>query len=324
VKLSKVRPWLTRLYPRLWRERYGTEFDALLDQCLRSSLDLVDIVLGAVDAHLQLMKGENLNWRILDMLNKLRTTILIVFSAYIGFIIAGFSLVGLADDSPMITLMKTYPVLKASWMTIQIGAVIALLAVVVGGLPLALTVIRQTWRGNKRSLRLLVVPVIAFMALVLYLVFVFSVTTGRIYIPGIVKVVSPDNFPVGNKLLIAGIMLVFILGAVASTWAVWKVISGTDVEQEKFKTFGKILSIKIYNFAFAPAVVTTTAMVIVLIATIAWGVMAFTSLPDIFYGNYGVFLTSTQVWFYGIVILMGLCCAAAIFGLMRSRTKSIR
>ena len=67
------------------------------------------------------------------MINKLRTTILMVFAAFIGFIVAGFSLVGLADDSPMIPLMKTNPALAAAWTTIQIGSVVALLAFVAGG-----------------------------------------------------------------------------------------------------------------------------------------------------------------------------------------------
>ena len=64
--------------------------------------------MGALDAHLQLLNGENLPWRLMNMVNKLRTSLLIVFAAYIGFIIAGFSLVGLADDSPMLALMTPF------------------------------------------------------------------------------------------------------------------------------------------------------------------------------------------------------------------------
>src|SRR5512135_2593966 len=102
-----VRAWLTRLYPRSWRVRYADEFEALLEQCLHSPLDVLDVMLGALDAHLQLLNGENVNWRLMNMLNKLRTTILIVFASYIGFVVAGMSLVGLLDDSPMIPFMKT-------------------------------------------------------------------------------------------------------------------------------------------------------------------------------------------------------------------------
>ena len=42
-----VRSWLVRLYPRSWRERYGDEFEILLEECLHSPLDVLDIFLGA-------------------------------------------------------------------------------------------------------------------------------------------------------------------------------------------------------------------------------------------------------------------------------------
>ncbi len=133
-----VRSWLIHLYPRPWRERYGDEFDALLEECLHSPLDALDIFLGALDAHLELTN--EMNWRLMNMTNKLRTTILIVFASYIAFIVAGMSLYGFADDSPFIPMMKTNLALYASWRTIQIGSVIALLSVVIGGAPLACSI----------------------------------------------------------------------------------------------------------------------------------------------------------------------------------------
>jgi hypothetical protein len=100
----KARRWLVSLYPRAWRQRYGDEFDALLDECLHSPLDIVDILFGALDAHMDLYHG--LTWRLMNMVNKLRTTILMVFTAYICFVIGGLSFYGLIDDSPAATLMK--------------------------------------------------------------------------------------------------------------------------------------------------------------------------------------------------------------------------
>ena len=316
---DKVRPWLTSLYPRAWRDRYAAEFDVLLEQCLHSPLDVVDVFLGAVDAHLQLLNGENLSWRMMNMLNKLRTTILMVFAAYIGFIVAGFALVGLADDSPMLLLMKTNSALAAAWTTIQVGAVLALLAVVVGGLPLALTVVRRALAGDRRFRGLLLVPVASFLALVLYLGLVFLVATGRIRLPGIVQVVQPGPFPPGNRLLLAGLMLVFILGAIASALAVWKVISATDTEQATFHTIGRDLTVKIYSFAFVPAVITSVIMLVMLVATFAWGWLSFSALPDVFAGNFGPWGTSTQAWFIGILVVMLACTGVAFFGLQRAR-----
>ena len=320
MNLKRARPWLTRLYPPAWKKRYGNEFEALLEECLHSPLDVMDVFLGALDAHLQLLNGENLTWRLMNMLNKLRTALLIVFAAYIGFIIAGFSLVGMADDSPMLALMKTDVALAASWTIIQVGAVVALLAVVIGGMPLAITVIRRALKVDRRTLSLLLVPVISFLILVLYLGFVFAVSSGRIQLPGVVRVVLPGNFPPGNRLMLAGLMLVFVLGAIASTLAVWKAISRTDAEQETFQAVERPLTIKIYSFAFVPALITSLAMLVMLLATIAWFWMSFTTLPQVFTGDFGPWQTNTQPWFFGIIVLMSLCTLAAFFGLRRARS----
>lgn len=319
--IRSLRPWLTRLYPRAWRIRYEEEFTALLEQCLNSPLDVLDILLGAVDAHLLLFSGEPLNWRVMNMLNKIRTAVLIVFAAYIGFVIAGFALVGMADDSPMIALTKTNTALSAAWTTIQAGAAVALLAVVTGGLPLALTVIRRALSKSHRGLGLLLVPVFAFLALVAYVGFVLAVGFGRIQIPGVLRVVQPGVFPAGNRLLMAGLMATFVLGAIASTLAVWKVVSRTDVEEETFRATKRSVTVRIYNFAFWPAAVTALAMFVMLAATLTWGYLAFSSLPGVLAGNFGPLGTSTQAWFTGIILLMTLSTVAAFLGLMRGRSK---
>jgi len=319
-----VRAWLMRLYPRPWRDRYAVEFEAMLEQCLHSPLDVLDVLLGALDAHLQLFNGENVNWRIMNMLNKLRTTVLIVFAAFIGFIVAGMALYGLLDDSPMVPLMKTDLAPALAMFVVRIGAVVALLAVVVGGLPLAIMVIRRALSTDRRSLWLLLVPVISFFALMLYVGFIFLVGTSRIQIAGVVPAVQPDNFPAGNRLLLEGLMLVFVLGAVASTWAVWKAISRTDVDQATFHVEGRKLHIEIYKFAYIPAVIAAFAMWVMLITTLVWSWLVFSALPQVFLGNFGLWQTSTQVWIYGIIAVMFICSLAALFGVVRGRSAMIQ
>jgi len=43
---------LVRLYPEAWRQRYGDEFAAVLEQQPASVVEVLDIVWGAMDAHL--------------------------------------------------------------------------------------------------------------------------------------------------------------------------------------------------------------------------------------------------------------------------------
>jgi len=44
--------WLLRLYPRAWRRRYEDELAVLLEQHPISLPVILDIILGAIDAHL--------------------------------------------------------------------------------------------------------------------------------------------------------------------------------------------------------------------------------------------------------------------------------
>ena len=42
--------WLVRLYPRAWRERYGAEMSAMLEEIPLTPAAIVDLVAGAIDA----------------------------------------------------------------------------------------------------------------------------------------------------------------------------------------------------------------------------------------------------------------------------------
>jgi len=312
-----VRRWLIQLYPRPWRERYADEFDLLLEECLHSPLDVFDIMLGALDAHLEI--PYETNWRLMNMINKLRTSILIVFASYIGFVIGGMSLYGLADDSPMADLMKTrtdIPLL-ASWIIIEVGAAIAILAVVIGGLPIAWTVIRRALTTSRQDFGLLLVPVFAFLALILYDGFIVSIGLGLVHIPGVIPEVSPDNFPIGNRLVIAGKMLVFVLGAIASTAAVWKIIMHSSPEENALNIPGRTKPMKIYEYAFTLSVVTSLAMLLMLAATTAWGGLSYFALPQVFAENRGLLLTNTTGSFVFILVVMSVSTFAAFFGVVR-------
>lgn len=322
--LPAIRAWLTRLYPSSWRDRYADEFEALLEQCLHSPLDVVDVMLGALDAHLQLFNGENVNWRLMNMVNKLRTTILIVFASYIGFIVAGLALVGMLDDSPMIPYMQTNLASALAMTIIRVGAVVALLAVVVGGMPLAITVIRRALTIDRRNLGLLLVPVISLFVLVLYFAFLYLVAHGRIQIAGVAQVVQPGNFPISNRLILAGMMLLFVLGAIASTLAVWKAISRTEVEQAAFQAGGRTVSIAIYQFAYIPAVIATISMLVMLVAMLVWSWLVFAALPQVYAGDFGLWQTSTQAWLYGIIAVMAISSLAALRGVLRGRSNMVK
>ncbi len=318
-----IRAWLVRLYPLRWRERYGDEFDALLEECLHSPLDVLDILFGALDAHLGL--SQETNWRLtpalalarsagasVNMNNKLRTSILMVFAAYIAFIVAGMSVYGFADDSPFIPMMKTNLALFIAWRTIQIGAVVALLSVVVGGAPLAWTIVRRALTSERRDLRLLLVPLYSLLGLVLYFL-------AMLYLASNTGILNPPASAAAHGLM-WGLISIFVLGAIASTIAVWKVVSRADVEQGNFPLLGNSRTIKLYEFAFGPAVIATLSMLAMFAASIVWFWQGFSARPDLLAADMGPMMTSSRGALAFTLTLMTLAVSAACYGLVRGRS----
>ena len=308
-----IRKWLVNLYPRRWRERYGDEFEILLEECLHSPLDALDILFGALDAHLEL--PYETNWRLMNMINKLRSTILFVFAAYVAFIVAGFSLNGLMDDSQLVPLTRSNPVLSISYATIEIGSVIALLAIMIGGAPLAWTIIRRVFTSQRKDLGLLFVPLASFLVLVGY----FFV---MVYLAFNTHVLDQPISSTGHALMWS-LITIFVAGAIASTIVVWKLISHTDVEQDKFALLGKSATIKLYEFAYRPALVTTLSMVVMFVATVVWGWLSYSLRPDLFIGNMGVMMTSTRGSFAFTLIVMTIATVTACLGIIRARSSRI-
>ena len=314
----KLRTWLVNLYPLTWKQHYGKEFDDLLAQCVNSPLDVLDVILGALDAHLHLMDDQNMNWRKMNMINKLRTSILVVFCAFIGFVIAGLTFNGNLDDSLFIPLMQQNAPLHLAYICIEIGSVIAFFAVITGGLPIAVTVIQRAFTSQRKDLRLLLVPVISFLVLAAYLGIVLAIGEGKLQISGVLsKVIPGQPFPAGNRNLMLGLMMVFVLGAIASCLSVWKVVTHIDFPANSFKLMGHTANISLYHFAFIPAMITTAAMLFMLAASLVWSVLAWSALPQVFYGNDGMWGFNAALPLITAIILMFLMSASALHAILR-------
>src|SRR5438067_797287 len=100
------------------------------------------------------------------MNGKLRLSLITVFCAYIGFVVAGLALYAMVDDSPFVPLMNSHLELAAAWYLIAGGSAIALLAVAVGGLPIGLTLLLRAFATRRKDLLLLLaVPIVALVVL---------------------------------------------------------------------------------------------------------------------------------------------------------------
>ena len=66
-----------RLYPAAWRDRYGDEFGALLEETPMSVSAVFDVLVAAVDAHLH-PSGPHRSWPL--MIERIRRSELAVFA----------------------------------------------------------------------------------------------------------------------------------------------------------------------------------------------------------------------------------------------------
>jgi hypothetical protein len=284
--------WLVRLYPAGWRERYEDEFVAMLEDARPSLTNYADILLGALDARLFLSDATG---RTLSMLIRYRAANIAVFCSWIVFVLAGLALNGMLDDSAYVPLMRERADLHTAWLTLQAGAVISLLAVLAGGLPIALAV----WRNSPAQRRWFLVPAIC-LVLVAAPVAIAVILT----VTGVVKPVTAP--PSWGHTAVISYQILFVLCAVASTYAVTRAVQLGSVGEET------------YRFALIPAIVTVGAMALMLGATVVWGLLASAALPDAFYRAPGAWPSNlTFASWLIVVIVMTLATAVGAIALLR-------
>lgn len=250
------------LYPADWRARYAEEFREVLAARPLLPRDLLDVALNALDAHLNpTLIGTALNERMMELMQKLRSAEITIFAAWVAFVVAGLHFYVLMDDSPynitrngqllgpQTNLDLSNP-LGLTWNILAGGSAIALLGVLVGGVPLAYA----AWQRSPQVRRQFLVPVVAFVAILLPLAI------------GIVIIVltRPHAQQTPNPVLTGGFGLAYSLYFIAAAVmrAVARAIAAADLGERQVR------------FALWPGVVTTLAMALMLGATVAWGITA--------------------------------------------------
>jgi hypothetical protein len=229
------------------------------------------------------------------MLSQVRRSTLVVLWAWVFFVLAGLGFYGLLDDNPLSKMAPGVPALQLSVLAVQAGAVLTLLAVAAGGLPIAWAVLRFAVGQRRRGVALLLaVPLICTLALGaggLALVVVANTTRA----PNAVGVV-----------LFFGIAALFPVAAIASTAAV----SATVVRSPVSETW--------YRLARLPSVGLVAAMGLTLCAVLAWGLSANRVAPQAFHGALGLLGFSTDLSWAGVLAGMGVATSVAAVAVARS------
>jgi hypothetical protein len=176
------------LYPLAFKRRYGVEMRALLDESRPSARSVLDLLRGALVAHVRPPAGLE---DALTPSERVRASASGVLVCWVVFAAAGFGFYKTTEDVSFTQSGERYALLAGAHLAIQLLAVIGSAAVVIGAAPLVAAALASA-RREPRLRRLVSVAPIAVAA--------FALLTGVLVLiahgarPGAASVVSRSAF----------------------------------------------------------------------------------------------------------------------------------
>lgn len=145
-----MRKRLISLYPEAWRERYGDELSALLDQTPASVAATLDLLRGVLTAHLRPLASP-------APAARARGTIVSVLGCFIIFCFLGSGFAKTTENYDYIE--HVHPLLGISHAVILIAAIVAAGSLALAAAPLASASVSQVRREPEPTLiKLIVTP----------------------------------------------------------------------------------------------------------------------------------------------------------------------
>jgi len=229
---------MVRLYPRAWRERYGEEFGAVLEERRASVSDVCDVALGALDAwlHPQVVQGRSVTF----MIGRLRRSILLVLWAWVGMVAAGVGFQKMTEYADFVRAARESAPVGWAFDDVVVGAIAALAAVLAGGILILFAVARDALDNRRRDvLSLLCVPLLSLAVFVGYVLVLMKIVAPHLG--------DPDVHDPVNVALFLSIVVVYLLASVAGAASVSAAVGRSEV------------GARIYRFALYPAVLAVLA-----------------------------------------------------------------
>lgn len=226
-------------------------------------------------------------------MNRLRMTMVIVFCAYIAYVVAGLVFGKMIEYDDFQEVIEHNAQVGLSYTLLYAGAWISLGAVLLAGLPIAYAAARQAITSNHRSrLWLFAVPPVSFVVWMGYTLIITHMTTEKL----------SQFWVLGGRGLFAGL---FLLAAIASAWAVSRLVLRSEIDARFFR------------FARIPAVITTLAMMLTLASILFWGIATRAAAPDLFIEHNGMFDSDTTLSWVLVLVVMAIAVLVAAAALLR-------
>lgn len=144
--MQRLCVWMLALYPQGWRARYEAEMRALLEARSLSIAVAIDLLRGALDAHLHPAPI------VVTPSQRMRGTVAATLSCWIALVLVGAGFAKATEDFPFRAAARAHALLGDARTLVVILAVAGSAVVALAGLPLAYAVLRQAWRERTRTL----------------------------------------------------------------------------------------------------------------------------------------------------------------------------
>jgi hypothetical protein len=131
------------LYPLAHRRRYGEEMRALLDDTGVDGRAVLDLVRGALTAHLRREMRE------IDAQDRLRLSATGILACWALFAMAGLAFYKTVEGAAFTAAGNAHPALSGLYLAIQVVAFLASAAVLAGAIPLIHAGLRQRGPGRR-------------------------------------------------------------------------------------------------------------------------------------------------------------------------------
>lgn len=263
---TSARLWALRLYPPAWRARYGDEFAALLEQQRVTPLVAFDLLLGALDAHLH---TDLLPKEVLSMASRLRSTAVTIFAAFAVFVVGYLSYQRLTDPRPPFdAVAQTHLDVRIAFAVLEDAAVLAVLAVLAGGIPILCAALRGAFAAGRRDILLLFgLPVLGII-----------LTAGTLPLVALVFAGATPQTPTFTPFQIAvelGWLALAGVTFIGGTIAVMAAVNRSEIGP------------RVLRFALIPETIAVAAMMVSLLATVTWATLIWLHTPAMYGGMLG-------------------------------------
>jgi hypothetical protein len=288
---ARAAHWLTRLYPPVWRARYGEEFQTFLEVHPNTPSAVLNVIACAL--HERVCRfGE------FDM-SKLQHSLVLTVYAYLAAVSAGVNLVGSVDDTALSDAMRTHTALFACWNLVAAASLVALVAVLTLGLPALWAMIRFAMTNKRHDIlvRLAFPP----CAAVVLLSWIIAVVMKTGWLPLFWDVAgdwaTPGGWPSPQvRWVLSSVTLTLVVGGLLGTAISLKqAIQRSTLSEQQWTLFGRVVSLRPLQLAKIPTLILAGSIVLMALGVAGWGLLADQYMPAAFHARDGGFFGAPNI-----------------------------